>query len=75
MPTPIDAPFFDDPNRLGNKKSTPATIHSAGANLCNTVLFVSGFFFIFHFSPKTCALERGACGATSPVETSPSDSL
>ena len=35
MPTPIDVPFFDEPNILGSKKSTPASIQSVGANLCN----------------------------------------
>ena len=47
MPTPIEAPFFDEPNILGSKKSTPASIQSVGANLCNIGLLFSGAFSFF----------------------------
>jgi hypothetical protein len=48
MPTAIDVPFFDEPNMLGSKKSTPASIQSVGTNLCNIGLLFPGEFFIFH---------------------------
>lgn len=51
MPTPIDVPFVDEPNMLGNKKSTPATIQSIGAYLCNMgLLFTGGFSFFIPIS-------------------------
>ena len=43
----IDVRFIDEPKILGNKKSTPASIQSIGANLCNFCLILSGGFIIF----------------------------
>ena len=48
MPTPIDVLFFDEPNILGSKKSTPASIQSCGAYFCIIALLFSKGFFIFH---------------------------
>lgn len=40
MPIPIDVLLFDEPNNPGNKKSTPASIQSAGAYLRNIGSFI-----------------------------------
>ena len=55
MPTPIDPPFIDEPNMLGSKKSTPATIQSIGANLCNMGLLFPECFFIILSQPVLLA--------------------
>jgi len=47
MPIAIDVRFIDEPRILGNKKSTPASIQSIGANLCDIGLPLSDGFIIF----------------------------
>ena len=55
IPIAIDVRFFDEPKILGNKKRTPASTQSIGANLCNIALLLSGGFIISSFRPQLLA--------------------